>query len=235
MSHAFLRAARYARCDLSLYLVADRASATCLPDFFSRIDACVRGGFTCVQLRDTSTQDPKLKLDTAVRLQSLLKKAGVTLMINNDIALAQAASADGIYLEDPSISPEATRKILGSKALIGVPARTLEEVKAWEGRDVDYLSVKVFPSKRTHPVADPHVWGLEGLKRIRALSLHRLVAIGGIDLACFPQILRILNMYHRGEDGVAMVGDLWRGPDPELIARQMAHKLMTFRSTGVLA
>ena len=87
---------------------------------------------------------------------------------------------------------------------------------AGQTNDVDYLSVKVSLSNRTCP--KNHVlWGMEGLRKIRLLSAHRIVAIGGLNLDCVESIYRDL----RSDDGVAMAGGLMEEDDPYLTAQKI--------------
>jgi hypothetical protein len=66
-------------CDLSLYLVANQPSFSDKHVFFSKIQDAVRGGLSCVQLRDHQSDYPA-SLKIASRLKELLKE--VPLFIN---------------------------------------------------------------------------------------------------------------------------------------------------------
>ena len=84
---------------LSLYLVANRPS---FPDeklFFSKIMESVKGGVSCVQLRDHQS-DFASALKTAARLRDMLK--GIPFFINTlkPFEVARAVHADGVYLEE---------------------------------------------------------------------------------------------------------------------------------------
>lgn len=201
--------------DLSLYLVANRSS---YPDenlFFSKIKDSVKGGVTCVQLRDHKS-DFNTVLKTARHLKNMLK--GIPLFINTlkPFEIAQAVHAEGIYAEEPFSYTEA-RRLLGEKAIIGIPVKTTDDVvAASQMLEVDYLSVKVSPSKRTCPRND-NLWGLEGLETIRRITPHRLVAIGGLNLECVEPVYKILHF----DDGIAMAGGLMEEDDPFMTAQKI--------------
>lgn len=204
--------------DLSLYLVADRKSVPNEEDFFSKIGQAVKGGVTCIQLRDHD-QTYETSLRTALRLKKMLSDTSVSLMINNRLDVALEASAEGVYLERKDICYSEARRLLGPDRVIGMPVYTMSGVLEAEQRDVDYLSIKIFPSKKTNP-GDIQVWGIKGLQEAREKSRHRFVAIGGIDLDNLESVCRFL---HLGDckDGIAMVGDLWRADDPSAMAMRI--------------
>lgn len=201
--------------DLSLYLVANRPS---FPDdtlFFSKIMCAVNGGVSCVQLRDHKNNLSET-ISTALRLKDMLK--GVPLFINTlqSFDVIHAVNAEGIYIEDNFPHLQA-RKLLGKKAVIGTSVKTMQEVFALQQEsDVDYLSVKVSPSKKTSPKND-QLWGMEGLRKVRAITPHRIVAIGGIDLSCVESVYQEL----RSDDGIAMAGGLMDEEAPDMTAQKI--------------
>lgn len=168
----------------------------------------VKGGVSCVQLRDYES-DFATTLKTAFHLKNLLQ--GVPLFINTPYAieLAKAVRAEGVFLEE---KVPMARKMLGEKAIIGVSVRTIEDIRA----EADYLSVKVSPSKQTCSKNDL-LWGMEGLRTIRALSSRRIVAVGGLNVESAESIYREL----RAGDGIAMAGGLMNEIDPCATARKI--------------
>ena len=203
--------------NLSLYLVADRQAIQDEDKFFSKIIEAVKGGVSCVQLRDQRS-DFATAVKTANCLKKMLKSIGIPLMINTPdlIEVARAANADGVYLEQPFSSLEA-RRLLGKKAIIGTPVKTMNEVLAAEQNyEIDYISVKIFPSKQTNP-GEREVWGIEGLNKIRSISRHRIIAIGGINAENAASVYSKIHF----NDGIAMTGDLLRGDDPYTLAQKI--------------
>lgn len=199
-------AAAYAKAsfDLSLYLVADRGSVGSDKEFFHKIGQAITGGVSCIQYRDLKT-DTHIVLETAKRLQQLLRGTSIRLFVNGPIEVAERAYADGVFLEQKTMSYNEVRKRLGESAIIGMPVSTREEARFCNDLDLDYVSVKVFRSQRTNP-HDHATWGMAGLREIRPIILHRVVAIGGIDKSNSAEVVRSL----KSDDGIAMVGDLWR-------------------------
>lgn len=201
--------------DLSLYLVANRPS---YPDenlFISKIMGAVKGGVSVVQLRDHKS-DFVTTLRTASRLKKMLKDVPLFINTLRPFEVMQAVGADGVYLEENFPHSE-VRKLLGRNVIIGIPVKTIEEVLSLEhSSDIDYLSVKILPSKRTCPRND-QLWGIEGLQEVRAISPHRIVAIGGLNLECVESVYRELYL----SDGIAMAGGLMEENDPCITAQKI--------------
>lgn len=201
--------------DLSLYLVANRPSFQDEHLFFTKIQKAVKGGVSCVQLRD-HTSDFSTTLKTARQLKNILGNTPLFINTLKACEMAQAVCADGVYLEE-RVSYAEARKLLGKKAMIGIPVKTMEDVNAARFEPhIDYLSVKIAPSKKTCPRNDA-IWGIEGLRTIRALLPSRIVAIGGLHLECVETVYRELRI----DDGIAMAGGLMAEDDPYQTAQKI--------------
>lgn len=97
-------------CNLSLYLVANRPSFQDEHLFFSKIQEAVKGGVSCVQLRDHRSDYPT-SLKIASRLKKILNKVPLFINTLESIKLAQMIDAEGVYLEE-GISYSEARRIL---------------------------------------------------------------------------------------------------------------------------
>ncbi len=197
--------------DLSCYLVTERSAVANEDEFCFKVVRAIEGGVTAIQFRDRN-EDLQASLRTADRLKSLMKKRGIPLIINNRIDIALSIQADGVHIGKCDFPYAKARALLGSRSIIGLTIETIEDVLAAEKLNVDYLGLQLFPSKQTKPNHN-RLWGIEGLRLARQLSHHRIVAIGGIDL---NNLEKVLSYLHPGatQDGVAMVGRLWRSQDP---------------------
>ncbi len=198
--------------DPRLYLVTDRglAGGRSLEPI---VAAAVRGGVTAVQLREKGLSAASF-LEAAVRLKALLRPLAVPLLINDSLDVALASGADGVHLGQGDAAPGEARRRLGPDAVIGLSVETLEQALAAEAEDVDYLGVSPVFATPTKPEAGPG-WGLEGLRRLRAATRRRLVAIGGIQAANAAAVLAA------GADGLAVVSAVIAAADPEAAARAL--------------
>jgi thiamine-phosphate pyrophosphorylase len=171
-------------------------------DILKLIEEAVLGGVTCVQWRDKFYNDRDF-YEQALLIKKLCDRLNVSLIINDRVDIALAVGADGVHLGKSDFPYEAARKILPENMIIGGTAETLEDVIEAEKYDLGYLSiVPVFTSSNKASVGEP--WGLEGLKKARALSRHRLLATGGITVEN-ARIIRDI-----GIDGLAVASHICR-------------------------
>jgi thiamine-phosphate pyrophosphorylase len=211
-----------------LYLITDRGLAGGRP-IESVVDAAVRGGVTAVQLREKNCCTRGF-VELGRALARMLAPLDVPLIVNDRVDVALAIGAAGVHLGQGDMDYGTARRLLGPDAAIGLSIETVEQARAAEPLDVDYLGVgPVFPTA-TKPDAAPAL-GLAGLAQVRAVSRHRLVAIGGIGAGNARQAIE------SGADGVAVVSaicaagdpghaaaELWKAIDAALRARREAVK-----------
>lgn len=201
--------------DLSICVIANKPSFSDERIFFGKVQQAVRGGATCVQLRDHQN-DFATVLKTAEYLKKVLNNIPLFINTPNPFELVKMVGAAGVFLEEKHPVAEA-RKKLGDKAIIGLSVQTLDDVATTsQMTEIDYISVKVSPSNKTCPRNDK-LWGLEGLRTVRTLSPHRLIAVGGLTAANVEPIYQELN----ANDGVAMAGGLMDTDDPYATAQKI--------------
>ena len=101
-------------------------------EHLSQIAKVCRSGVKLVQLRMKNISE-KVYTHTAKKALAVCKSLSARLIVNDSLAVAQAANADGIHLGKEDICPQQARKQLGNGKLIGVTAnnlrRLLTEVK----------------------------------------------------------------------------------------------------------
>ena len=201
---------------LRLYLVTDQASmrGRTLADV---VLAALKGGVTCVQLREKSlcTRD---FVALALALQDLLAAFAVPLIINDRIDVALACGAQGVHLGQSDMPVAVARRLLPPQVFIGLSVETMDDVANAAIQPVDYLGVSpIYPTPTKTDTAPP--WGLDGLRQVRAATALPLVAIGGIQLAQVREVLQA------GADGLAVVSAICSADDPEAAARILFAQL----------
>lgn len=201
--------------DISVTLVAHLPAVATAGEACYRVMRAVEGKVNSVQVSGRF-QDMRMTLEVARTLKQQLP-SHVSLFINNHLDIALAVGA-GVHLGQRDFPYIEARKLLPKGAPIGVTVNTMEELVEANAWDVSYVGIsQLFGSRVTKPTCDP-VWGLQGLRRARLLSRHPLLPIGGITKENALEIYRTLNL---STDGVAMVGELWRGQDPYCYAHEM--------------
>lgn len=196
-----------------LYLVTDRPLCLGRP-LQEVVSLAVMGGVSMVQLREKEAST-RFFVKEALRLKSILDPLGVPLLINDRVDVALAIGASGVHIGQEDMPYPLARRLLGPGAIIGLSVETEEQVLAAEAYDAHYLGVSplfLTPTKKDTRGS----WGLEGLARIRRLSRHRLVAIGGLSAANAGAVIAA------GADSIAVVSAICSADDPGEAAAELS-------------
>jgi thiamine-phosphate pyrophosphorylase len=144
--------------------------------------------------------------EQALALRAACRDYGVSLVINDDVELAQSIGADGVHLGRDDADPAQARARLGQRAIIGVSCYdSLPRARAAAMASADYAAFgSMFPTPRkpSAPTAPVSLLAAAG-----ALPLS-VCAIGGITLARAPALIAA------GADLIAVIGDVFDVPDP---------------------
>lgn len=202
--------------DYSLYLVTDRP--LCLGrELEWVVEEAVKGGVTLVQLREKDT-DTRHFIDLAIRLKKILAAYHVPLLINDRIDVALAADADGVHIGQSDMPYEIARRLLGDDKIIGISLENDAEAEAANALNVDYVAVS--PVYLTGTKTDTSAaLGLDGVRRISALSKHPVVGIGGMNQATVKDVMAA------GADGVAVVSAICSAENPLLASQQLVEQI----------
>ncbi|AJC47278.1 thiamine phosphate synthase [Xanthomonas sacchari] len=171
----------------------------------ARVAPLLDQGVTWLQYRNKRA-DAAQRRQQATALQALCARAGVPLIVNDDVALAQAVGAAGVHLGEDDGDLAAARAALGPQALIGASCYDdLALARAATAAGASYVAFGAFfptRSKVTTRRATPDL-----LRDAMALGLPR-VAIGGLT----PDNARPLVA--AGADLLAVISGVFDAPDP---------------------
>ncbi len=169
------------------------------------------GGATLVQLREKHLDAREFYSQAKIALDAA-RECGVRLIINDRVDIALALGADGVHLGQDDLPPEAARRILGEKAIIGFSTHNLEQAREAAALPVDYIAVGPIFETSSKENPDPKL-GTFALKTVRAIVGEKpLVAIGGISAETAQATL------DAGADSVAVISLLLA--EPEKIAER---------------
>jgi thiamine-phosphate pyrophosphorylase len=172
------------------------------------------GGADTVQYRDKRRLDEAVRLHEARRLEQVLRPHGVTLIVNDHVAVAAAIRGAGVHLGANDADPAAARRELGPAALIGATANDRGTALRVANAPVDYLGVG--PVFGTRSKRDPApALGLEGLREIVAAVGLPVVAIGSITAD------RVAEVLETGAWGVAVLSAFVGAADPAEAVRAL--------------
>lgn len=200
---------------MKLYLVTDE-KLLLGKDLYQTVEAAVRGGVSMVQLREKESSTRNF-VERAIRLKEVLAPYGVPLIINDRVDVALAADADGVHVGQSDMPYEMVKRLLPEGKMIGLSVESPEQVLEANEFNVDYVAASpVFSTAtKTNTVVE---WGLDGLRWIKSVSKHRVVAIGGIHAG------NVASIFRAGADSVAVVSAIVSAEDPEAAARELLKK-----------
>lgn len=202
------------KCDketMLLYPVTDRAW-TGRQTLTEQVEEALKGGVTCVQLREKHLNDPDF-LQEAKDICALCREYGVPFIVNDNVEVAIACKADGVHVGQEDMEAGRVRKLIGEDMILGVSAHTVEEARKAVENGADYLGLgSVFP---TNTKSDVDVMKRETLQAICSAVDVPIVAIGGINRD------NLSSLKGSGVDGVALVSAIFSAENIEEACREL--------------
>jgi thiamine-phosphate pyrophosphorylase len=205
-----------------LYCIVDAGCFGGAADLTAAVGAFTRelisGGATLIQYRNKSDNARQMVADARemvrVRETSELQNSRTAefrpqlrlFFIMNDRAdVCLVAGFDGVHVGQDDLSPEAARRVVGTRLWTGVSTHNPEQIAAADKTSANYLAIGPVYSTASKQNPDP-VIGLAGVRRARELTREPLVAIGGITRQNCRAVIEA------GADSVAVIGDLLQDP-----------------------
>lgn len=188
---------------LRLYAVTDRGW---LGDetLYEQVEKALKGGATMVQLREKNLEEEAFARE-AEEILTLCRRYQVPFIVNDNVELAKRIGADGVHIGQADMKLARAREILGSDAIIGVTAKTIQQAKEAEAGGADYLGSGAVFGSSTKLDAKPMDHAL--LQEICGCVKIPVVAIGGITAA------NVMQLKGRGMAGVAVVSGIFACQD----------------------
>lgn len=196
---------KFAESMLRLYAVTDR-SWLGTQTLAQQVEQALRGGATCVQLREKELNDTDF-LAEAKELKILCARYGVPLVINDNVELALKVDADGVHVGQEDMDARDVRGLIGPAKILGVTAKTIEQAQKAQLAGADYLGSGAVFGSTTKPNARP--MSRELLQTICASVSIPVVAIGGIHRG------NIASLAGTGIRGAAVVSGIFAAADIE--------------------
>lgn len=196
-----------------LLFIADASHA---PDSADLVRTAVSAGVRFVEVR--RARRPDGAPESASRLEEIaraLAAAGpATVIVNDRVDLALLSGAAGVHVGQDDLPPEAARRLLGPRRLLGLSTRDERQVAAAQLQPLDYVAVgPVYESATKSGHAEP--LGLERLAACCEASRLPVVAIGGVDG------LNIAGVLDAGAAAACVAGAIARGD----VAREASRLL----------
>ncbi|MDP3788798.1 MAG: thiamine phosphate synthase [Candidatus Omnitrophota bacterium] len=165
----------------------------------------ISGGVDIIQLREKNRSRNEI-VKIGRELSGLCKDKGVIFIVNDDPAIAGEAGADGVHLgqEDIVRNPiKESRKILGEDRIIGISTHSIEQFKAANDENVDYIAFgPIFPTK-----TKDYFLGADGIEKVLSIAKKPVFFIGGIDLSNIGEVLG------KGAKNIALIRGILEAED----------------------
>lgn len=177
-------------------------------------DAAIKAQVSILQLRMKTASRQEL-LDIAENLRRMTRDTLTRLIINDNLAIAMEADADGVHLGQGDISIKEARTIWNQPdKILGLSTHNMEQAAEAEHLGADYIGIgPVFPTN-TKLDTEP-VLGIDETARIARNVNLPSVAIGGINAGNLPDLLRA------GMRNFCVVGAVNQSPDPFAAIRNL--------------
>lgn len=202
------------KCDekyMLLYAVTDRTWVG-EKTLYQQVEEALRGGVTCVQLREKDMSDGEL-LQEAKEIHALCQEYSVPFIVNDNVEIAVACGAEGIHVGQEDMAAGDVRRRVGDGVILGVSVHTVEEAQDAVRNGADYLGLgAVFP---TSTKTDVDQMPNETLRAICDAVGVPVVAIGGINSG------NIGKLAGSGVDGVALVSAIFSAANIESTCQEL--------------
>ena len=178
-----------------------------------QVKSAIRAGATMIQYRNKSFSSRFFEEVAAIR--NICKCNAVPFIINDNILLAKAVSADGVHLGQEDEDPALARRILGPQSIVGISVSNMDELHHTDLSGCDYIGAGPVFSTQTKKDAK-EVIGLSGLRAVVTASPVPVVAIGGIDETTAASCIE------QGAAGVAVISVITLAKEPLQKALQVS-------------
>lgn len=205
--------------ELRLYAVTDRAWLRG-ETIFEQVEKAVRGGATCVQLREKEMEYADF-LAEAKQMAKLCRRLGVKLIINDNVEIALASGADGVHVGQDDMQAMDVRRRIGPDRILGVTAKTVEQAKDARAAGADYLGSGAVFGSATKTDAKPMT--MDTLRSICASVDIPVVGIGGVNRE------NLARLAGTGIAGAAVVSGIFAAQDIEAecrLLRRMVEEIV---------
>jgi len=170
-------------------------------------DAAVKCGLRYLQLRMKNRPDDEV-LRMARRLRGITRGTDTRLIVNDSVAIAAEAEADGVHLGQDDMGLEEARAFWREDRIFGLSTHNLDQARRAWSLHPDYIGVGPVFATTSKAVPDPEL-GLEAMGEMVRQSPVTTVALGGIFTENLPDVL------HAGAINFAVVRAVNRADDPE--------------------
>ena len=199
-----------------LYLVISEDSCP-EKNYIDVAEQAIEGGVDIIQLREKNIDSAQF-LEKALRLQDMLNKHQIPLIINDNLDVAMQCSAFGIHVGNSDISPMQIRSIWKDCHSLGYSIEYLEQLESDNSKVSDCLGISpVFQTAtKKNTVTE---WGIKGIEKLRKLTDKPLIAIGNMNEE------NAFDVIKAGADCIAAVSAICHADNPAKAAAKIRNQI----------
>ena len=162
--------------DARVYLLLTRG--LCRLDPLVVLDETLTAGADIVQVREPGCGDREL-LEWVHDVRERCARHRVPVIVNDRVAVAILAGADGVHVGQGDLPPRAVRELAGDAPLIGLSTHNLEQLEGAATEPIDYIGIgPVFDtSTKDHPGL-----GADWLRDVLPRTTLPAFGIGGMGM-----------------------------------------------------
>lgn len=202
---------------LKLYLVTNRNKQISDIEFLDIIEKSITGGVTSVQLREKNLEDDEF-LKIAYQCKEITSTYSIPLFINDNLAIAKKALADGVHLGQSDILLNNAREFLGNDFIIGISVNNLSQLNNNQNIFADYISLgPIFHTNTKLDIEKPI--GIEEISLLTKNKIKPTILIGGIKLDNIHQLM------NSNVDGFAISSAIFNDQNPKIQASKFKFKI----------
>jgi len=171
-----------------------------------QVEKALQAGLKWVQLR-LKNADEFIWEKEAVESMEHCEKYGGTLIINDNVEVAQRVMAHGVHLGKSDMNAEEARSILGNDYIIGRTCNTPEDISECNALPVNYIGLGPYSTTTTKNNLS-QLLGVEGLQ-IAVQSNLPVIGIGGITLNDLGQLKQVSSLHGIAFSGLLLQSEDW--------------------------
>ena len=173
----------------------------------------ITGGARLIQWRDKIREKGE-QLRDIEGLAAACREAGVPLIINDDVDVALAVSADGVHVGQKDLPVDVVRRLMPPGWIVGASTNNVEEARTAEADGASYVSVgNLFG---TMSKADTRPATLGTLRAVKAAVSVPVCAIGGINERNIGEVVAA------GADMACVISAVAAAEEPREAARRLS-------------
>ena len=143
------------------------------------VEQMVEGGVDLIQLRGKNKSIREL-VELSAELHELTATSSTPLIVNDHAEIARRVPVDGVHVGQDDDAIQLARQKVGREILVGKSTHSLEQARAAQEEDADYIGFGPIFATPTKPDYTPI--GLEDIRRVHEEVSLPIFCIGGINI-----------------------------------------------------